>query len=93
MGNPDQIKGVDVFIERTISSSPGGQDMCDRLGSVCACFELHRIEWRQTHSSTDGQRAIYHFRAPDAEAVRMTLRRAGIEYDVFRVEPVTLGPG
>ena len=54
------------------------------------CFELHRVRWAESLLSEDGRREICRFVAPDAESVRMALRKldgeissvwAGTTYD------------
>ena len=39
------------------------------------CFELHRVRWAESLLSEDGRREICRFVAPDAESVRMALRK------------------
>jgi hypothetical protein len=48
---------------------------------ACGCFALHRVRWEETRYGKYGDRIIYRFSAPDAESVRIAIRRAGIPYD------------
>jgi len=49
------------------------------LEDVCAwCWVTHRVRRMGLFVSPDGRRALYLYRAPDSESVRLGLRRAGI---------------
>jgi hypothetical protein len=45
------------------------------------CFELHGVRWQESFIAHEGRRRICHFRAPDAESVRIAFRQAGIRVD------------
>jgi len=49
-----------------------------------ACFARHRVEWRAAGPGQEG-RSTWHFRAPDAESVRIVLRHAGIPFESLQV--------
>ena len=80
-GNTD-INMADVYVacrvptrawdDRRIEAPIGGE-----------CMTLHRVECLQTLESIDRQRVLCHFRAPDAESVRLVLRR--LKIDVTRL--------
>ncbi len=46
-----------------------------------SCLLLHGIVRQRSYLAADGRRLLCHFRAPDAESLRMALRGARIEYD------------
>ncbi|MEO8333607.1 MAG: nickel-binding protein [bacterium] len=45
-----------------------------------ACLGNHGARWLRSYLSTDRRRLICEFEAPDAEAVRLSFRSAGIEF-------------
>jgi len=48
---------------------------------TAGCFGLHKVEWLESLVGIEDGRLICHFRAPDAEAVRVALRNNGTEFD------------
>jgi hypothetical protein len=56
------------------------------------CLEAHGARWIATYLSADRTRMICEFEAPDAEAVRTSMRSADVPFDrvwvgeVFRVD-------
>jgi hypothetical protein len=42
-----------------------------------ACLELYRVRWLRSYLAVDGSRMLCWYQAPDAEAVRLVLRRQG----------------
>jgi hypothetical protein len=67
---------VDVFAEWS------GNAPVDRCGipdrGINGCSDLLKVRWQESFVADGGRRLICHFRAPDAESVRMALRRANI---------------
>lgn len=45
------------------------------------CFDLHGLHWQESFVAREGRRRICHYRAPDAESVRIAFRQGGIEVD------------
>lgn len=41
------------------------------------CYDIHRVDWCGSLLSVDGAELFCHFRAPDAESVRIMLRQTG----------------
>jgi hypothetical protein len=71
---------VDVFVERhglPATSGHGEPDM-----AAAACCDLHRARWQRSYVAEAGPR-ICHYRAPDAESVRLAFRKAGIAVDAI----------
>jgi hypothetical protein len=50
----------------------------DTLGP---CLKTHGATWVRSYVSSDGHRMICEFEAPDAEAVRASLRSAGTPFE------------
>jgi hypothetical protein len=74
---------VDVFV--TVPAAMRPEDAACPAGlDRMACFARHRIEWRATGPGPEGL-CTWHFRAPDAESVRIVLRRTGIRFDTLRI--------
>lgn len=67
---------VDVFAE-WVENAP-----VDRCGipdpDLDGCSELFRVRWHESFVAEGGRRLICHYSAPDAESVRIALRRASI---------------
>lgn len=81
---PRKAKGsdmADVFVEWG-AGAPGencGIMTLEKLG----CAALHKVHWQESFIAEAGRRLICHFRAPDAESVRMALRLANIDADAI----------
>lgn len=74
---------VDVFVTVPAATQPGDAACPAGLDRV-ACFARHRVEWRAAYPGPEG-RSTWHFRAPDAESVRIALRHNGIPFEGVRV--------
>jgi len=84
---------VDVFVQRRFTAAdPQG---CERPDSprLQPCLDLHGIQRERSYLARDGQRILCHFRAPDAESLRIALRVAGIDYDALWTGAVSRLPG
>jgi hypothetical protein len=70
-----------VIIEQTPAEpvAPSGVEEDDRRSAWC--FERHRVRCRGHYVAADGLRLACHFEAPDAEAVRRSLRDSDYEGD------------
>jgi len=65
-----------VFVERSITSSPGKPNDCRGVEESFACFDIHEVRFVDVVISEKGDRIICHFTAPDVESVRLALRGA-----------------
>lgn len=78
---------VDVFVTVPAATQPP-DPACpagpDRIAHRKTCFARHRVEWRAAGPGPDGG-STWHFRAPDAESVRIALRHAGIRFETLRI--------
>jgi hypothetical protein len=63
----------DVFMERLWPQPQTEADMQGMVESV-GCMAIHRIEWCGSLLSADGREMFCHFRAPDAESLRIAMR-------------------
>lgn len=75
---------VDVFAEWTENAPINRCGIPE--GEAAGCSELFKVRWQESFVAEGGRRLVCHFIAPDAEAVRMTLRCANV-----RVEAVWSG--
>lgn len=67
---------VDVFAE-WVENAP--VDRCGiPEGEAAGCSDLFKVRWQESFVAEGGRRLICHFKAPDAESVRMTLRCANV---------------
>ena len=65
-----------VFVERSITSSPGKPNDCRGVEESFACLDIHGVRFIDVDISEKGDRIICHFTAPDVESVRLALRGA-----------------
>ncbi|MEO0996748.1 MAG: nickel-binding protein [Pseudomonadota bacterium] len=79
-----QRRLTDIYVECRHSGSSRTVHAIARDAEPC--LALHRVQWLKTLESTDSARLLCHFRAPDAESVRLALRRLGIRFDVLWVD-------
>jgi len=71
---------ADVFVKRPLDG-PAGESGLQAPGQrLRDCFDLHRVQWRESVLSADGQYMICRFTAVDAESVRLALRQSGIGF-------------
>lgn len=64
---------ADIYVE-CLDLPVDAVGRCAVSREVSVCLALHRVEWRRTLASTSSGGVLCHFRAPDAESVRMALR-------------------
>ncbi|MDM0117738.1 DUF4242 domain-containing protein [Variovorax sp. J22R133] len=68
---------TDVLVERRLAqpvTDSGMQGIAAILGS---CLGIHRVTWCASLLSTEGSEMFCHFRAADAESVRIAMRQSG----------------
>lgn len=70
---------ADVFVERTGWATDDERAILDT--DTVGCFALHRVRWQDSYLLDQGRRMICHFRAPDAESVRLAFRQGGVLVD------------
>lgn len=72
---------VDVFVLRSLAPAEADDQESQSSQQLESCLVLYGILPQHTYLAADGRRMLCHFRAPDAESLRMVLRGARIEYD------------
>ena len=71
----------DVFVEWT---GRAAMDQRPQLEiEADGCFALHRVRWEESFVANEARRVICHFRAPDAESVRIALGQGRIPVDAI----------
>lgn len=77
----------DVFYLRSIDPplTPDDVILTDDVGG---CFDLHRVTWKQSFLSADGNRMLCWYEAPDTESARLALRQ--LKADLQGVFPGTV---
>ena len=63
-----------VFVERSITSTPGRLNDCRAVEESFACLDIHGVSLVDAVYSGKGDRIICHFTAADVESVRLALR-------------------
>lgn len=77
MPNGSKNGMASVFVEW---SGNAATDKCG-IPEMQLCSNLHRVFWCESFVASEGRRRICHFRAPDAESVRLAFRRTGVTVD------------
>ena len=72
---------TEIFVERTFDPPISNDDLASLLHGAGSCLALYQVEWRESFLANDGRRMFCRFSAPDAESVRLALRRIGATYD------------
>lgn len=72
---------VDVFVLRNLPPREADDQERQDSEQLESCLVLYGIHPQRTWLASDGRRLLCHFRAPDAESLRMVLRAAHIQYD------------
>jgi hypothetical protein len=62
---------TEVFLHRSFDPPLTEDAFYETLREVTGCFDLYRVQWRQSLLSTDGRRMICWLSAPDAESTRL----------------------
>lgn len=71
---------VQVIVERELGGSADLDALLERRGDMQNCMRLHGIRYLGAYMSGDGRRIICVFEGPDAEAVRVANRQAGMAF-------------
>jgi len=69
-----------VVVERMFPEAVTAEFVSNALRQSGWCLDLHGAEYVESFLGNDGRRMICLFRAPDAEAVRLANRQAGVPY-------------
>ncbi|HEX6994418.1 MAG TPA: hypothetical protein VF339_09770 [Gammaproteobacteria bacterium] len=64
----------DVFYLRSIDPPITPEDVV-LTAEAGGCFDLHRVNWKQSFLSADGGRMLCWYEAPDTESARVALRQ------------------
>lgn len=70
---------ADVFVEWPGRAADDPRTVLDIQET--GCFALHGLHWQESFIAEEGRRRICHYRAPDAESVRIAFRQGGIPVD------------
>ena len=74
---------VDVFVEWELNAPLDEHGVRRMTHDGDRCRTLHRVKFQESLLDDAGRRLICHFRAPDAESVRMALRCFGAQIDML----------
>ena len=74
---------ADVFVEWTVETRLHESDIQSLMHDSNGCREFHKVQFRESLLDDAGKHLFCHFRAPDAESVRMALRCVGADIDVL----------
>ena len=79
------------MIVETVYDPPATEEQIDANASkLWPCLEGHDVRWVRSYMSLDRKRRICIFEAPDADAVRVSYRSAGVKFErVWPAEEVT----
>jgi len=68
---------TDVVVERRLSQPVADTEMQGIAAILGSCLGIHRVTWCASLLSNDGSEMFCHFRAADAESVRIAMRQSG----------------
>lgn len=68
---------TDVLLERTYPEPLTDEVLQRNLENALACMDLHHVEWVHSFLSLDRRELVCHFKARDAESVRLAMQQAG----------------
>jgi hypothetical protein len=70
---------TDVLVERKYPEPLTDEVLQRNLENALACLDLHYVDWLHSFMSPDRRELVCHFRARDAESVRLALQQAGAQ--------------
>lgn len=70
---------TDVLVERKYGEPLTDEILRRNLEQALSCLDLHHVEWQHSFLSPDRRELICHFKARDAESVRLALQQAGAQ--------------
>ena len=70
-----------LIVERAFEKPLGKAEHKAAEQRLGPCLEAHNVQWIRSYLSTDRCRMICEYEAPDAEAVRIANRSAGVSFD------------
>lgn len=68
---------TDVMVERQYPEPLTDEVLQRNLENALDCLNLHQVDWLHSFLSPDRRELMCHFRARDAESVRLALQQAG----------------
>jgi hypothetical protein len=69
-----------VVVERVFPEPLQRDFVVNAIRQGAWCLDMHSVSHVESYLSTDGLQMVCHFRAPDAESVRLASCQAGIPY-------------
>lgn len=72
---------ADVILERSFDPPLTDELFAELTDRLSPCLDRNGVHWVRSHLSRDRRRLICHFRAPDAGAVRSSLRQGRVDYE------------
>jgi hypothetical protein len=82
-----------VMVERTMEPAVTFDDLQAIEDRSAWCFQMHAVRFVHSYVSTDGNRMICVYEAPDAESVREANRKAQLPFDRVWTAELRLGGG
>lgn len=70
-----------VVVERLLDKPYTFAELDELERSAQSCFQLHQVRALRSYFSKDRKRMICLYEAPDAEAVRVANRKAGLPFE------------
>jgi len=83
----------DVFLKRSFPAALDVADLNRMVEDSLGCFGLHRVDWEESFLSAECTDLFCHFRAPDAESVRIALRQLQADMRVHWTGTIHDAPG
>ncbi len=70
-----------LIVERAFEKPLGEAEHKAAADRLAPCLETYNVRWIRSYLSADRCRMICEYEAPDAEAVRIANRSAGVHFD------------
>jgi hypothetical protein len=77
----DAPKLEHLIVEHTFETPLSDDQLSADSRKLDDCLARHGAQWVRSFVSTDRRRMVCEFTAPDAEAVRVSYRSAGVKFD------------
>ena len=77
----NETKQEHLIVEQTFAEPLSDEEHSAIGRRLDDCLAQHGARWLRSYISTDHRRMVCEFEAPDAEAVRISFRSAGVEFD------------
>jgi hypothetical protein len=84
---------TEMFLERRFDTALAAGDVLQMAEDAAGCFQVQRVDWRNSLLGAGGRQMVCWFSSPDAESVRNALRQVDADIRVIWPGSVHHAPG